>query len=71
MLLNMTHSQTVPFEPLITMREACEALNVSRPTLYVLMQRHGLGWVQIGGRRMFQPETLRTYLDERRSEVAA
>lgn len=50
-----------------TVDEACEALTISRPTLYRLMRDGELTAIKIAGRTVIRTEELQRFLDTRMS----
>lgn len=56
--------QTNQPDQLLTTKEACALLKVSRTTLNNLASRHDLGKNSIGGRPKFSQNKIRTYLDK-------
>ena len=69
----MSHSVSESYlglRPLLTIKEAAEYLNVSRPTLYRLMREGELApSARVGRRWRFRLEELDTYLNRDREPV--
>lgn len=57
-------------EPLLTVASVCDLLDVSRQTLYRLIQRGELVPIRVSRSPRFEPNELRRYIDRRRGEVA-
>jgi excisionase family DNA binding protein len=49
-------------ETFLTVREAGELLKVSKPTMYSLMARGELPWVQVGGQRRISTAALTAFV---------
>ncbi len=52
-------------ESLLTIQQVTEMLQVSRPTVYVLMEREGLPYLKIGKSLRFSPLSVHAWLAER------
>jgi excisionase family DNA binding protein len=48
---------------LLTVKETCNYLRISPPTLYRMLDRHELAPVKIGKRTLFDRKDLDTYID--------
>jgi len=57
---------TRTLEPLLTIGEVSEALNVSRATVYRLMETGELEPVRVRSRTRFEPEVVRGYIERNR-----
>jgi excisionase family DNA binding protein len=55
-------------EPLLTIGDVSEALNVSRATIYRLMETGELDPVRIRSRTRFEPTVVREYIDRNREQ---
>jgi excisionase family DNA binding protein len=53
-------------EPSLTIRDVSDALNVSRATIYRLMETGELEPVRIRSRTRFEPEVVRGYIERNR-----
>lgn len=51
-----------PDEPRLPTKEAAEFLHISRATLYRLMNRGEIRYLQVAGRNQFPVSSLRAYL---------
>jgi excisionase family DNA binding protein len=58
-----------PLEPLLTINAACGVLQVSRNTLYRLVERGELHPSRVGERLRFRPDDVRDYLERGREPV--
>ena len=56
-------------EPLLSIREAHERLGISEAGFYRLIRRGDIAIVEIGGRRLVEPEALREFIAARRRDV--
>jgi excisionase family DNA binding protein len=57
---------TDALEPLYSLSEARQILGISRTSIYRLIERGDLAVVELGGRRLVEPEALRKLIDSRR-----
>ena len=57
-------------EPLLTVASVCGLLDVSRQTLYRIINDGQLVPIRVGRSPRFEPNELRRYIDRRRGEVA-
>jgi hypothetical protein len=55
-----------PLEPLLSLSTARQLLGISQASLYRLLARGELEVVEVAGRRLIEPATLRTFISERR-----
>jgi excisionase family DNA binding protein len=53
-------------ESLLTVRQVCEALSISRQTLYRLLERGDLVAIRVSQSPRFRPSEIQNYLDQRR-----
>jgi excisionase family DNA binding protein len=53
-----------PLEPLLSIADLMKLLNVSRPTVYTLIDE-GLPFIRFGRARRFSPVSLRRFLTQR------
>jgi excisionase family DNA binding protein len=53
-------------EPLLTVREVCDALAISRQTLYRLLERGDLVAIRVSESPRFRPSEIQNYLDQRK-----
>ena len=51
---------------LLSVTEAADFLGSSRQNLYKMMRRGELAWLQVGGRRRFDPRDLEKYIERQR-----
>jgi len=51
-------------QKLLTIQEVCSRLNLSRTTIWRLMNQHGLRFIRIGGARRIRDCDLETWLEK-------
>lgn len=55
----------------LTILEVCERLNLSRTTVWRIMNQHGLRFVRIGGARRIRERDLETWLEQHTVNLAS
>lgn len=58
-----------PAGTVLTAREACEYLRISKWTLYRLIRSGQIKTMKIGSRRLVRRQSLETYMDEREADL--
>lgn len=53
-------------EPLLSIADARRVLGISEAGIYRLIGRGEIGLIEVGGRRLVEPEELRRFVAERR-----
>ena len=66
--MNQLNNTTRLTPMLMTIQEACAALQVSRWQIYQLINKRRLNTVKIGRRRLIVPDDLHALVDELRKE---
>jgi len=68
----MTNSQLNKYEPirprLLDINEACEALRISRWSMYQLINQRSIKTVRVRGRHLIAPQDLDDFVDRLRAE---
>ena len=66
---NYNNGTVIP--SVLSIREACTALRISKWTLYQLIRSHQLATIKIGSRRVVPLAAIQTLIDRLRDEEAA
>ena len=55
---------TTTSQKFLTIQEVCDRLNLSRTTVWRIMNQHGLRFIRIGGARRVRERDLESWLEE-------
>ncbi|PZS17591.1 MAG: helix-turn-helix domain-containing protein [Pseudonocardiales bacterium] len=64
----LSHETTSPTPELLTIAETCDALRISKWSLYRLIQERKLATIKIGARRLVPRDDLRNLVSQLRAE---